>query len=439
MPARANDTHDRVRSLQRKLYRAAKHNGARRFHALYDKVHRRDVLERAWREVERRGGAAGVDGQTIDAIREQGVDQFLDQLEAELCEGTYRPLAVRRVAIPKAQGGERMLGVPAVRDRVVQAATKLVIEPIVEADFLDCSHGFRPRRSALEAREQVRTHIQRERRHVVVDADIKGFFDNLDRGLLRRALRRRLCDRRVLALIDSWLRAGVIAEGELLHPEAGTPQGGVISPLLANVYLHALDRAWQERHWRLGKLTRYADDLVIVCWKQGQARRALVALGRLMADLGLELSAEKTRIVSLEVEGEGFDFLGYHFRRVPSRRDPTRRYTACWPSREAMAAARERVRELTPTRRLSLPATMVVEDLNRFLRGWGAYFRHGDSTQQFKALDRYVFWRLSRFMTRKHDKRGYRRGMAELVDSRTKLGLYRLAGTVRYPTAQAAR
>ena len=173
--------------------------------------------------------------------------------------------------------------------------------------------------------------------------------------------------------------------------------------------------------------------------KHGQARRALDALGRLLAELGLELSAEKTRIVSLEVEGGGFDFLGYHFRRVPSRRDPSRRYCACWPSRQAMAEARERVRELTPTGRIGLPAIMVVEDLNRFLRGWGAYFRHGNSTQQFKALDRYVFWRLSRFLTRKHDRRGYRRGMAELIESRTTLGLYRLTGTVRYGDAHAAR
>jgi RNA-directed DNA polymerase len=438
MPTLANDAHDRVRSLRRRLYRAAKQSRTRRFHALYDKVHRRDVLERAWDEVARRGGAAGVDGQTIEEIRKAGVDPFLSQLEMELREGSYRPLPVRRVAIPKASGGERMLGVPAVRDRVVQAAVKLVIEPVFEADFLDCSFGFRPRRSALEARERVRAHSHREQRYLVVDADIKGFFDNLDRGLLRRALRERVSDRRVLSLIDRWLRAGVIADGELLHPVAGTPQGGVISPLLANVYLHALDRVWEERHAKLGKLTRYADDLVILCWKEGQARRALEALGRLLADLGLELSEGKTRIVNLEVEGEGFDFLGYHFRRVPSRRSG-RRYTACWPSRQAMAEAKQRVRELTPKRRIGLPAIIVVQDLNRFLRGWGAYFRHGNSTKQFKALDRYVFWRLSRFMTRKHGKTGYRRGMADLLESRTQLGLYHLTGTVRYGDVHATR
>ena len=287
---------------------------------------------------------------------------WIGSLESELREGTYRPLAVQRVAIPKAQGGERMLGVPAVRDRVVQAAAKLVIEPVFEADFLDCSHGFRPRRSE-RARRCGRTSSASAA--TSWSTPTSGFFDNLDRGLLRRALRRRLCDRRVLALIDSWLCAGVLAEGELLHPEAGTPQGGVISPLLANLYLHALDRAWQECNWRLGKLTRYADDLVIVCWKQGQARRALAALARLMAGLGLELSAEKTRIVDLEVEGEGIDLLGYQFRRIPSRRDPTRRYTACWPSREAMDAGR-----FPPTPPVCYPASWHLP--GRTLTGWRA-------------------------------------------------------------------
>jgi len=225
MPIVANDTPDKVRLLQRKLYRAAKRNRARRFHALYDKVYRRDVLERAFETVARNGGAAGIDGQTINGIREQGVEAFLSVLEAELREGRYGPLPVRRVAIPKPTGGERMLGIPAVRDRVVQAAVKVVIEPIFESDFLDCSFGFRPRRSARQARERGRMHVQRERRHVVVDADIEGFFDNLDRGILMRLLRERISDRRVLALIDRWLRAGVLVEGTLLHPETGTPQG----------------------------------------------------------------------------------------------------------------------------------------------------------------------------------------------------------------------
>ncbi len=436
MPIMANDAPDKVRVLQRKLYRAAKQARGRRFHALFDKVHRRDVLQRAFEEVARNKGAAGIDGQTIDEIRQSGVEAFLSVLATELREGTYRPLPVRRVAIPKASGGERKLGIPAVRDRVVQAAVKIVIEPIFEADFRDCSFGFRPGRSARDARERIRRHIQRERRHVVVDADIEGFFDNLDRGILARALRERISDRRVLALIDRWLRAGVLAEGSLLHPETGTPQGGVISPLLANVYLNGLDRAFEERHAKVGRLVRYADDLVIVCWQPWQARRAHDALVRELAALGLRLSPTKTRILTLEVAGEGFDFLGFHFRRVHSR-SSGRPYIACWPSRKAMAAARQRVRDLTPLGRIGLPAIMVVQDLNRFLRAWGAYFRSGNSTQQFQALDRYVFWRLARFMTRKHGRRGTGRGAYELLDSRTGLGLYRLTGTIRYEPAHA--
>jgi RNA-directed DNA polymerase len=438
MPARANDTPDSVRVLQRKLYRAAKQSRSRRFHALYDKVYRRDVLERAFDEVARNGGAAGVDGQTIDEIRQQGVEAFLSVLEEELRGGTYRPLPVRRVAIPKSSGGERMLGIPAVRDRVVQAAVKITIEPIFEADFLDCSLGFRPKRSARQARDRIRMHVQRERRHVVVDADIEGFFDNLERPILLRLLRERISDRRVLALIDRWLRAGILANGSLLHPETGTPQGGVISPLLANAYLHALDRAWQERHWRLGQLTRYADDLVICCWKPGQAQRARAALAAELAALGLRLSEQKTRIVILEVGGEGFDFLGFHFGRVRSRTSG-KPFIACWPSQKAVAAAKQRIRDLTPLGRIGLPAIMVVQDVNRFLRGWGAYFRYGNSTQQLHAIDRFVFWRLSRFLTRKYGRRGYRRGMAQLLESRNQLGLTRLAGTVRYSRAHAER
>lgn len=439
MPLGANDTLDPTRALQRKLYRAAKRSRTRRFHALYDKVCRRDVLERAWREVAGHRGAAGVDGQTIEVIRERGVEQFLAELETELREGRYRPFAVRRVAIPKAAGGERLLGIPAVRDRVAQAALKLVLEPVFEADFCDCSYGYRPQRSTRQARERIRTQIQRERRHLVVEADIKGLFDNLDRVLLMRFVRERVSDRRVLALIRCWLRAGVLTEGSLLHPQAGTPQGGVISPLLANIYLHRLDQAWQQRYGYLGRMTRYADDLVILCWREEQARRSLVALARLSAELRLELAPAKTRIVKLEVEGEGFDFLGFHFRWIPSWRDRTRRYAVCWPSRRALATARQRVRALTSYERIGLPAIMVVADLNRFLRGWGAYFRWGNSTRQFKALDGYVVERVSRFLSRKHGTSGRGPGLAKLLESHTRLGLYHLAGTVRYESAYAAR
>jgi len=325
-----------------------------------------------------------------------------------------------------------------VRDRVVQAAWKLVVEPVFEAGFADVSFGFRPRRSAYQARERIRAGLRQGRRWVV-DADIKGFFDHLEHGLLAAMLRERVSDRRVMDLITGWLRVGVLAGEQLLHPDAGTPQGGVASPLLANVYLDRLDQAWQADYRRLGELTRYADDLVIVCATQERAEAALAALERLLAKLGLELAAAKTRIVDLRTPDQGFDFLGYHFRMLPTKGNPRRTYAACWPSRPAMAAARDRVRALTSPERIGRPAIVVVGEVNRFLRGWGAYFRHGNSTRQFHHLDQFVFERLARFIARKHGSRNWRRGMIDLVESRTTLGLYRLAGTVRYASAHATR
>src|SRR6266511_2543441 len=270
----ANDTLDTTRELQLKLYRAAKRSPARRFHALYDKVYRSDILERAWEEVRGNRGAPGVDGVTIAQVESQGVEGFLDELAVQLQDGTYRPLPVRRVTIPKPQGGERNLGVPAVRDRVVQA---------VEAIRVEVNRG----------------------RCWVVDADIASFFDSIRPEVLGAALAERVSDRRMRKLIMGWLKAGVLAGETLLHPQAGTPQGGVASPLLANVVLHRLDRAWQARHRRLGVLVRYCDDLVILCPTRERAEAALAALTGLLADLGLVLSASKTSLVDLRVGGAG--------------------------------------------------------------------------------------------------------------------------------------
>jgi len=423
--------------LRRKLYRAAKQSRSRRFHALYDKVLRRDIMERAFTEVARNRGAPGADGVTIETIEVSGVDAFLDELQAELKEERYRPAPVRRVSIPKRDGGERLLGVPTVRDRVVQASAKLVLEPVFEVGFADCSFGFRPGRSAHQALERVREGLRQGRRWVV-DADIKGFFDNLSHSLLLQMLRERVSDRRVLDLLAGWLQAGVLDGERLLHPDAGTPQGGVISPLLANVYLNRLDQAWQADHRRLGELTRYADDLVIMCGSRDRAEAALTVLRSLLAELGLELSEAKTRIACLRTPDEGFDFLGYHFRMVPTKRNRNRLFAACWPSRASMAAARDRIRTLTPLERVGLPAIMVVADLNVFLRGWAAYYRHGNSTRAFKDLDRLAFERVSRLIARKHGSRSWRRGMVDLIESRSTLGLYRMAGTVLYRSAHAS-
>ncbi|MGH8511761.1 MAG: group II intron reverse transcriptase/maturase [Gammaproteobacteria bacterium] len=436
----ANGTQDKVHELQTKLYQAAERSPTRRFHALYDKVHRRDFLWRAWVDVALNGGAPGVDGVTIDSIRDQGVEgvrAFLDELAAELVAGTYRPLPVRRVTIPKPAGGERHLGVPAIRDRVVQAAAKLVLEPIYEADFLDCSFGFRPGRSAHQALEVIRGEVNRGRVWVV-DADIASFFDSIRPEVLREALEERISDRRVLKLLMGWLRSGVWTGQTLIHPEAGTPQGGVISPLMANVVLHRLDRVWQADHWRLGVLVRYADDLVILCPTQERAEEALATLAGILAELGLSLAAAKTSLVDLRETKTGFDFLGFHHRRVESFTRKGRYFCARWPSERSVRRAKERIRAHTDRRWLLLSVETMVERLNRFLAGWRGYFAYGNSTTVFHDLDEFVTERVARFVSKKHGYRGRNFGLMVLVDHEN-LGVQRLVGSVRHGPVHAVR
>jgi RNA-directed DNA polymerase len=431
---------DKVRELQVKLYLAAKRSPSRRFHALWDRIHRRDVLQRAWQVVRENRGAAGVDRITIAQIEERGVEAFLDELQAELREQRYRPRPARRVFIPKpGRFEQRQLGIPRIKDRVCQTAAKLVLEPIFEADFRDCSFGFRPKRSAHDALDQIKREVMRGRRWVI-DADIRGFFDALDPQILERLVCERISDRRVLKLLRGWLRAGVLEGETLLRPEVGSPQGSPISPLLANVYLNALDRAWEDRHGGLGVLVRYCDDLVILCRTKAQAEAAMRELRALLAVLRLELSDAKTRLVYLDNDGEGgFDFLGFHHRMVESFSKPGRHFLARWPSARATQAARARIRELTDRRLLRLPVEDVVASLNRFLAGWGGYFRRGNSTTQFHKLDRYAVERLGRFVGQRH---GFKRPLAHgrwLVRQQGYLGLRPLVGRVHHGAAHAAR
>ena len=351
---RQADGLDPVRALQRVLYRSAKQNSTRRFHALYDKLARSDVLWRAWIDVATNSGAPGVDGVSIAAIDADGVagvKLFLDALAGELRAKTYRPQALRRVYIPKAGDPpgkpSRPLSIPTVRDRVVMAAAKIVLEPVFEADFLPSSFGFRPNRSTHQGLEAVRVAANRGAQWVL-DADIKACFSEIDHDALIAQVERRVVDGDMVKLLRSWLRAGVFEGGVVSDVEAGTPQGSPVSPLLANIALHVLDEAWAAQGWRLGTLVRYCDDFVVVCPTPERAEAARDPAAATLAPLGLRLHPDKTKVVGLRRGEGGFDFLGFHHRMVESRKRKGRYYLQKWPSRRAMASIRAKVRDRNP-------------------------------------------------------------------------------------------
>jgi len=440
-------TPETIRTLQRKLYRKAKQEPSCRFHALYDKVYRADILEFAYRLVRANKGSAGIDGVTFEAIEEnEGAAAFIAELQEALRNKTYRPLPVKRVMIPKSDGKERPLGIPTIRDRVVQMAAKLVIEPIFEADFCDTSYGFRPKKSAHGAVDDV-AYAMNTGYTEVIDADLSKYFDTIPHANLMATVAERICDGEILRLIQMWLKAPIMEMdkdgtkrniGGGKGNRKGTPQGGVISPLLSNLYLHILDRIWERKNLtqRLGaRIVRYADDIVLLC-KRGKSGRVMTVFRQILERLKLSLNETKTKIVN--AHKEKFDFLGFSIHMGESSKSG-KLYPHVQPSKKSLQAIKDRVAALTKRERTVKPLDWIVKEVNATVRGWVGYFHFKNCSKVLTHLKGHVEERLRTHLRKRHKIKdrgiGYAKFGSQVLYG--KYGLYKVPTTAGWKKAHA--
>jgi group II intron reverse transcriptase/maturase len=442
-------TPETIRTLQRKLYRKAKQEPACRFHALYDKVYRADILSHAYALVRANKGSAGIDGVTFAAIEEnEGVTAFIAELEEALRNKTYKPDPVKRVMIPKSDGSQRPLGIPTIRDRVAQMATKLVIEPIFEADFCETSYGFRPKKSAHNAVDDV-AYAMNTGYTEVIDADLSKYFDTIPHANLMATVAERICDGEILRLIQMWLKAPIMEMdkdgtkrniGGGKGNRKGTPQGGVISPLLSNLYLHILDRIWERKNLqqRLGaRIVRYADDIVILC-RRGQSEQAMIVLRQILERLELTLNEAKTQVVNA-YEGK-FDFLGFTIGMEKSRRTG-KLYPHVQPSKKTEQKVKDRITELTRRERTIMPLEWVVNETNAMVRGWVGYFHYRNCSQTLSRIRNHLEQRLNTHLRKRHKVRDRNAGYVRFPSRSlyVKYGLYKVPTSAGWTRAHALR